>query len=394
MNAPLFCRPAGIQTRWTSFENIAAAKGAGAMENQGVKGHSCDSIEPGGAVSLLDAKGAGVIRRIWLTISDRSPLMLRGLRFECYWDDEESSAISVPLGDFFGISLGRRVPFESELFSDPEGRSFLCHIPMPFRKGARITLTNDTRQRLDHLFFDVNYEVHPTPAAEWLYLHAIWRRENPTTLGVDYTILPKVHGTGRFLGLVCGAIVDKRYRSWFGEGEVKIYLDGDDKFPTLVGTGLEDYVGDAWGLNAFAHRYSGAPVCDAGASHYSFYRWHVADPVYFDKDIRVTIQQIGACSGNGSDKEAVQGLPHRFTLWDRRSLGGTAHKLLEEPGMIGKPASEMNDGGIHYYRVDDYSSCAYLYLDRARNEFPPLASLTDRMAGLMDSGEGRNRADL
>lgn len=397
MTEPLFRKPQGVRTRWASFENPLGKKGGAATENLGAKGHSADSIEPGQTITLAHVEQeAGIIRRVWLTVSDRSPLMLRGLRIECFWDGANRPAVSAPLGDFFGVSVGRRVAFESAFFTDAEGRSFVCHIPMPFKSGARITLTNDTDKRLNHLFYDVNYELHYKPDPSWMYLHAHWRRENPTTLGVDYTILPRVAGSGRFLGVVCGVIADKRYNSWFGEGEVKIFLDGDTHHPTLAGTGLEDYVGDAWGLKPFATRYGGAPVVDNEAGLYSFYRFHVPDPIYFDSDVRVTIQQIGCC---GADlvtprRFAEQKLPHKFTLWDRRSQGGLAFKLLEETHLDPLTSKEMTSGALHYYRVDDYSSCAYFYLDRPTNGLPVIAPLAERVAGLVDTGAGRERVDL
>ncbi len=134
----LYELPENTKTRWSSFENSGAEKGAGALENKGGKGHPFHPIKAGGSVTLLDVQGSGTVRRIWLTINDRSPEMLRSLRINMYWDNREEAAVSVPLGDFFGIGLGQRVPFESELFADPEGRSFLCFIPMPFAEGANV----------------------------------------------------------------------------------------------------------------------------------------------------------------------------------------------------------------------------------------------------------------
>jgi hypothetical protein len=129
-----------------------------------------------------------------------------------------------------------------------------------------------------------------------LYFHASWRRESPTKVGRDFEILPRVEGKGRFLGANVGVLADPKNLGWWGEGEVKMYLDGDTEYPTLIGTGTEDYIGTGWGQKPFAGRYQGCYVSDDEAHIYSFYRYHVPDPVYFEKSARVTIQQIGGTS--------------------------------------------------------------------------------------------------
>jgi hypothetical protein len=252
--ADLFRKPKGTVTRWSSFENPAGAKGVGGMENEGAKGHAFDDIAAGASRTLMDVTGSGRVTRIWLTIADRSPKMLRSLRIDMYWDDAKMPAVSAPLGDFFGVGLGRRVRFETALFSDPEGRSFNCSIPMPFRTAAKIVITNESDKRLSHLFYDVDYLLTDEPDTEALYFHAHWRRERPNTLGEDFAVLPKVDGAGRFLGCNVGVVTDPVYgRAWWGEGEAKIYLDGDGAHPTLVGTDAEDYIGAAWGLGKYNH---------------------------------------------------------------------------------------------------------------------------------------------
>ena len=127
--------PNDTETRWSSFENPSAGKGSGGSENKKAKGHPSENIAPGETKVLLNVKGTGIIQRMWMTINDRSPAMLRSLRLEMYWDDQTKPAVSVPLGDFFGVGLGRKVSFQNALFSDPEGRSFTCYIPMPYRKA-------------------------------------------------------------------------------------------------------------------------------------------------------------------------------------------------------------------------------------------------------------------
>ena len=136
------------------------------------KGHPFDRIPAGESIELVNVKGRGVINRIWLTISDRSPEMLRSLKIEMFWDGKSQPAVSVPLGDFFGVGLGKRVAFESAFFSDPEGRSFNCIIPMPFKTGARITVTNESDKQLDAIFYDVNMVQKKHEGKDLLYFHA------------------------------------------------------------------------------------------------------------------------------------------------------------------------------------------------------------------------------
>ncbi|MEJ7680591.1 MAG: DUF2961 domain-containing protein [Segetibacter sp.] len=134
--------------RWSSFENITAEKGKGDMENNGAKGHPSNGIEPGETKVLLSVQGQGIINRIWATIIDRSPEMLRSLKLEMFWDGEKKPAVSVPFGDFFGIGLGQTAAFHNAFFANPEGRSFLCFIPMPFKRGAKVQITNEFGQKI------------------------------------------------------------------------------------------------------------------------------------------------------------------------------------------------------------------------------------------------------
>ena len=185
------------------------------------------------------------------------------------------------------------MPFESALFSSPEGRSYNVTVPMPYRKGAKVLLVNESKAHA-LVWYDLNYtEVkrHPTDV---MYFHAAWRREPRTELGKDFEILPRVRGKGRYLGANIGVIGSPDYRgTWFGEGEVKVYLDGDTALPTLVGTGTEDYIGSGWGQGEYRGRIHGSLVSDNTNDLYAFYRYHLDDPVYFHQDCRVTIQQIG-----------------------------------------------------------------------------------------------------
>jgi len=369
--------PEKTRTRWASFENPEAEKGAGGKENSGAKGHAFDRINAGESVTLLHVDGAGTINRIWLTINDRSPYMLRSLRIEMYWDGSQKPAVSAPLGDFFGIGLGRLVSFENELFSDPEGRSFNCYIPMPFKKGAKIIVTNDSDRDLTSLYYDVDLVKVENHDNNVLYFHTYWHRENPTELKKDYEILPELKGSGRFLGVNMGVLTNVAYEeSWWGEGEVKMYLDGDGDFPTIVGTGTEDYIGTGWGQGVFNNRYQGSLIADGEKGEFAFYRYHVPDPVYFTRDIRVTIQQIG-----GWQKDKVVELLENGTDLIPVSVAGEKgfFKLLDGSSLkITDP--NFPDGWVNFYRRDDVSSTAYFYLDSPANNLPELAPVDVRTA--------------
>ncbi len=349
--------PENITTRWTSFENPLAEKGEGGKENHGAKGHAFDRIPAGQSIDLVNLSGSGVINRIWLTISDRSPEMLRTLTIKMYWDCAARPAVAAPLGDFFGVGLGQRVPFENVLFSDPEVRSFNCIVPMPFAQGARITICNESGKDLKAIFYDVNFVLKEHTKSEMLYFHAYWHRNPATELKNDFQILPKVEGVGLFLGVNMGVVTHPDYENtWFGEGEVKMYFDGDKQFLTLVGTGIEDYVGAAYGQGTLSHKYQGSLIADNKKGLYAFYRYHIPDPVYFFKNIRVTVQEIG-----GAPTEKVRELWEKGAKLVPISVDQPSGfiKLLEKenPPAITDPA--FPEGWTNFYRSDDVSSTTY-----------------------------------
>jgi Protein of unknown function (DUF2961) len=357
--------PEGVETRWASPENPTGEKGRAATALGGRKGSPTIPIKAGATVVLAEAKNtSGMVRRIWMTMPDRSPQMLRGLRLEMFWDGAASPAVSAPVGDFFGVGLGQMAQFESAFFSNPEGRSLNCFVPMPFRTGMRIVMRNESGRDLPELFYDVNYTLGDRHPASTLYFHAHWRRENPTTLQRDYEILPRVSGRGRYLGTNIGVIVNQSeyFNTWWGEGEVKIYLDGDVELPTLAGTGTEDYIGTAWGQGRYANLYQGSPVADEARMRWCFYRYHVVDPVYFRRDVRVTMQQIGYLADHSRGG---------FYRTGRQLYRAGPGKVLMDLTKDGK-----------FERSDDWSSCAYFYLDRPENNLPQLEAAEKRMAGL------------
>ncbi len=363
MSDCLYRVPSGVRTIWANPENPTGEKGAGAKAWGGRKGAPClRNLKPGETRVLAQAEGAGIVRRIWITIEKREkPQTLKGYRLECFWDGCEKPAVSVPLGDFFCFNSAKLSAFENEFFSAPEGRSFNCVIPMPFQKGMKITISNDTPSIEEiQFFYQVDYTLGDD-VSDALYFHAFYNRERNTVCRRDYVVLPKVEGRGRYLGASFGVIANPLMgNSWWGEGEVKCYLDGDGEYPTLAGTGTEDYIGTGWGQGRFVNRYQGCLYASEEEKRFSFYRLHVPDPVYFEQDIRVTIQQIGCVEHEDIVKMLDNGL-------DIRDTGGT------------KPNYDC-PGAIIDRFDDDWCSVAYFYLDRPSSPLPSLPPYDERIA--------------
>ncbi|MBC8193087.1 MAG: DUF2961 domain-containing protein [Candidatus Marinimicrobia bacterium] len=358
--------------RWASFENPTAEKGAGGTWNKGAKGHAFDQVLAGETKVLLDVQGSGIVQRMWITNTERDEEMLRSLILEMFWDESETPAVSVPMGDFFGDVLGHSIPFENALFSDPEGRSFNCIIPMPFKTSARIQLTNTSERHLRLLFYDINF-VLTEHNEDMLYFHASWHREENSELGVDFEILPKVKGKGRFLGSHIGIITNPMYKNtWWGEGEVKVYLDGDTDLPTLNGTGAEDYPGSAWGLNAYINQFQGCFLAES--PRFTIYRYHIPDPIFFEEECRVTIQRMGGASRSEVIKirdEGAELLP--VTQGYANDDGTLGLMLLQDMDPVPDVAdTTLPNGWMNFYRSDDYSATAFFYLDTPDSELPIL----------------------
>jgi hypothetical protein len=380
---PLYQYRAGEVPRWTSPENPTAAPGAGGRENRGATGLAFETIPVGGSLVLADIDGAGTIDRIWMTIEDRSPEALRGLRLDIFWDGAATPAVSVPLGDFFLHGASEMTAMETALFASPEGRSFVSYVPMPFRRSARMVVTNESGRQVNLIFYDVNYRALTRQPADALYFHAVWNRNRATTLGEDFRILPRVRGRGRFLGASVTLLTNPVYRdAWWGEGEVKMYLDGDRDHATLVGTGAEDYIGTAWGQGAYINRYQGAPIAswEAGG-RWTFYRFHIPDPIFFAREIEVTLQQIGGARKNIVLDLQRAGAPLIPVTIDPGSRTNFQQLLTRVPQV---PLSDpsLPDGHTNFYRSDDVAAVAYFYLDRPENGLPGLAPAAERLAAL------------
>lgn len=287
-----------VESRSISFENPTGAKGKGGMAASrigvGRKGAALKSISPGQSVTLCDVEGPGVIRRMWVTLEGKKENLL-GFVLRGYWDEQETPSIEAPVGNFFGCAHGVASAYQSAVHAMTDTAGMSIVLPMPFTKNARFTVTNEGTKKDVPFYYQIDLTIHETLPEDVGRLHVAYRRENPTTLGKDFTILPKRTGMGRFIGCIIGINnVDKK---WWGEGEFKAYLDGDDQFPTICGTGTEDYIGQAWGFHENAFLYGGVSLRRDWL--WTLYRWHIKDPLYWKKDVRITLQQIGAGDEGG-----------------------------------------------------------------------------------------------
>ncbi len=336
--------------RTISFENPSGAKGAAATAHHGRKGAPSRMLAAGERVVLADAAGPGCVRHFWLTFPPLPPHEMRAPLLELFYDGAGEPSVSVPVLDFFGCPLGRPVAFASQWNAAQEARGFNSWLPIPFRRSLRVELANATSRRFP-LYYQIAYTEGALAENAGL-LHVAWRRENPTQLKRDFTIVEGLRGPGRFFGCNVGIRVlpDEGF-TWYGEGELKIYLDGDRESPTWCGTGLEDYVGSAWGLGAHATPLQGAPLIlqAPGAPMpelVSFYRWHDPDPICFARELRVTLQQIGAVPV----PKGQPALRERLERAGRVAGGGWM-----------RAGGELEAFGI-CERQDDVCATAYLYL--------------------------------
>jgi hypothetical protein len=304
------------QTRSISAENFNGAKGSGAMATdgtganaardlgQGWKVSPCINIQPRQTVTLAEIEGPGAIQHIWLTAD---PTYWRTLVLRFYWDGEATPSIEVPLGDFFCNGWGVRCNVQSLPVAVNPAGGFNSYWEMPFRKSARITVESLTNEEIGGFFYQVTYTLTEVPE-DVGYLHAQWRRNNPLPYKDVHTLVDGIQGQGHYVGTYIAWGVNNR--GWWGEGEIKFYMDGDTDFPTICGTGTEDYFGGAWGFEqpageygVFSTAYLGMPqvIKPDGLSQsqqrFGLYRWHVMDPIRFQQDLRVTIQALGWRSG-------------------------------------------------------------------------------------------------
>lgn len=303
-----------VETRSVSPENLTGAKGAGAMtevEDGTAKKAACDLgkgwkvnpylvVQPGETIVLADVNGSGAIKHIWLTPAGYWRQQI--IRF--YWDGSDVPAIECPVGDFFAMGWQQYAQINSLAVCVNPGSAFNCYWTMPFRKSFKVTLENLNNNPVN-VYYQITYELkeHPENIA---YFHAQFRRVNPVPYKEVVTILDNVEGKGQYVGTYMAWAVNNN--GWWGEGEIKFYMDGDKEYPTICGTGTEDYFCGSYGFKdpvthdkyvEFSTPYAGLPQVITPDKLYSsqfrfgLYRWHITDPIHFQSDLRVTMQALG-----------------------------------------------------------------------------------------------------
>jgi hypothetical protein len=346
-----------LDSRSVSFENPTGARGSGGQTHGGRKGRPSATVAPGERVVLADLDGPGTLRHFWMTFPPAPPETMRALWMEVFYDGADEPSVSVPCLDFFGLPHGRAVPYASALMSAQEGRGFNSYLPMPFAQHVRVEVTNSAPAPV-LLYYQIDYTLESALDANDGILHVAFRRENPTVLRRDFVIADGLVGPGRFVGCNVGVrVLDAGM--WYGEGELKVYRDGDAEHPTICGTGLEDYIGSAWGLASHSAYHAGAPLVVGPGSDtqffapvdfVGFYRWHLADPIMYSTELRVTIQQIGAMF-------FAKGQEAAMAQYQRTNPPAGAG------WRTGDPSSVMAGGGLAE-RVDDYCATSYVYCRR------------------------------
>ncbi|MBC7628566.1 glycoside hydrolase family 172 protein [Ferruginibacter sp.] len=311
-------RMSDAKTRSISPENFTGAKGEGGKATTGTGSGASKDLGQGWKVSpsvvikskttftVAEISGPGSVQHIWMTPTGNWRYSI--LRF--YWDDETTPSVEVPVGDFFGMGWGKYSPLQSLAVCVNPGSAFNCYWPMPFRKKCKITMENmDDADMV--LYYQVDYiltEVPPDAA----YFHAQFNRTNPLPYKQEYVLVNNIKGKGQYVGtyIAYGA----HNNGWWGEGEIKFFMDGDTNFPTICGTGTEDYFCGSYDFDTqkkneagvehsnyteYCTPYAGLPQVIKGDGHYEIaqrfglYRWHIKDPIRFEKDLKVTIQALG-----------------------------------------------------------------------------------------------------
>ncbi len=315
-------RLSDAKSRSISPENFKGEKGKGGMATAGTGSGPSRELGQGWKVSpsvviksnttftIAEITGPGSVQHIWMTPTGNWRYSI--LRF--YWDDEATPSVEVPAGDFFGMGWGQYSPLQSLAVCVNPGSAFNCYWPMPFRKKCRITMENIDEKDMV-LYYQVDY-VLTDVAADAGYFHAQFRRVNPLPFKTDYVLVDSIRGKGQYVGTYLAWGVHNN--GWWGEGEIKFFMDGDTQYPTICGTGTEDYFCGSYDFDTrqknstgveesaytvFCTPYTGLAQVIKGDGHYAMaqrfglYRWHITDPVRFEKNLKVTIQALGWHSG-------------------------------------------------------------------------------------------------
>ncbi len=318
MNLGNLSRLSRAKTRSISPENLTGEKGKGGMATEGTGAHAARDLGQGWKISpsiqivakqtftLAEIQGSGAVQHIWMTPTGNWRFSI----LRIYWDGESQPSIEAPVGDFFASGWGKYAQLSSQAICVNPGSAFNCYWEMPFRKSCRITMENTDTEPMT-LYYQIDYALTEVPE-DAAYFHAQFRRVNPLPYKHDYVILDGIKGWGHYVGTYLAWGVNNS--GWWGEGEIKFFIDGDGKFPTICGTGTEDYFCGSYDFEnselkryqEFTTPYSGlAQVIRpdglyASQQRFGMYRWHIMDPIRFEKDLRVTIQAIGWHTGKDS----------------------------------------------------------------------------------------------
>lgn len=312
-------RLSDAKTRSISPENFTGEKGKGGMATEGTGAGPARGLGQGWKISpsvkipskttftMAEINGSGAIQHMWLTPAG---IKWRYAILRIYWDDEKEPSVEAPLGDFFCMGWNQYASVNSMAVCVNPGSAFNCYWVMPFRKKARITIENLADEEF-RLYYQIDY-VETTVPDDAAYFHAQFRRVNPLPYKDVYTLVDGIKGKGHYVGTYIAWGVHNN--GWWGEGEIKFYIDGDKDFPTICGTGTEDYFCGSYDFDVrkknsagvdqveyqeFNTPYVGLPQVIRGDGHYQvmqrfgMYRWHIPDPIRFEKDLKVTIQALG-----------------------------------------------------------------------------------------------------
>ena len=306
------------KSRSISPENFSGEKGKGGMATTGTGTNASRDLGQGWKVSpsimikskttytIAEMDGPGSIQHIWMTPTGN----WRYTIIRIYWDDETTPSVEAPVGDFFCMGWGKYSPLQSLAVAVNPGSAFNCYWSMPFRKKCKITMENIADEDM-YLYYQIDYILTDLPD-DAAYFHAQFRRTNPLSYKQDYVLVDGIKGRGQYVGTYMAIGVTNN--GWWGEGEIKFFMDDDSKFPTICGTGTEDYFCGSYDFDTrkkndagvetvnyteFCSPYTGMPQVIRGDGHYDvmqrfgLYRWHITDPIRFEKNLRVSIQSLG-----------------------------------------------------------------------------------------------------